>query len=73
MLLGQKLCQKYYVFDALQGIEDIGFLEFEEEDIIRNPIITEILKKMELYINTIDIFNDFYLLIKIFFSILIKI
>lgn len=41
---GEK-CGLDYAFDALKGIEDIGFLEFTEEDIVRNPIITEILKK----------------------------
>lgn len=41
---GEK-CGLDYAFDVLKGIEDIGFLEFTEEDIVRNPIITEILKK----------------------------
>lgn len=41
---GEK-CGLDYAFETLQGIDDIGFLEFEEEDIVRNPIITEILKK----------------------------
>jgi len=41
---GEK-CGLDYAFDVLKGVEDIGFLEFTEEDIVRNPIITEILKK----------------------------
>ena len=41
---GEK-CGLDYAFEKLQGIDDIGFLEFGEEDIVRNPIITEILKK----------------------------
>lgn len=41
---GEK-CGLDYAFDVLKGIDDIGFLEFTEEDIVRNPIITEILKK----------------------------
>lgn len=41
---GEK-CGLDYAFDTLKDIEDIGFLEFTEEDIVRNPIITEILKK----------------------------
>lgn len=38
-------CGLDYAFDVLKDIEGIGFLEFTEEDIVRNPIITEILKK----------------------------
>jgi len=41
---GEK-CGLDYAFEKLKDIEDIGFLEFTEEDIVRNPIITEILKK----------------------------
>lgn len=41
---GEK-CGLDYAFDVLKDIENIGFLEFTEEDIVRNPIITEILKK----------------------------
>lgn len=41
---GEK-CGLDYAFDTLQGIDDIGFLEFNDEDIVRNPIITDILKK----------------------------
>lgn len=41
---GEK-CGLDYAFEVLKDIEDIGFLEFTEEDIVRNPIITEILKK----------------------------
>jgi phosphate starvation-inducible PhoH-like protein len=38
-------CGLDYAFDTLKEIEDIGFLEFREEDIVRNPIISEILKR----------------------------
>ena len=41
---GEK-CGLDYAFETLKDVEDIGFLEFTEEDIVRNPIITEILKK----------------------------
>ena len=41
---GEK-CGLDYAFDVLKDIDDIGFLVFTEEDIVRNPIITEILKK----------------------------
>jgi phosphate starvation-inducible PhoH-like protein len=41
---GEK-CGLDYAFEVLKDVEDIGFLEFTEEDIVRNPIITEILKK----------------------------
>ena len=38
-------CGLDYAFETLKDVDDIGFLEFTEEDIVRNPIITEILKK----------------------------
>lgn len=38
-------CGLDYAFSVLFGLEDVGFVEFHEEDIVRNPIITEILKK----------------------------
>jgi phosphate starvation-inducible PhoH-like protein len=38
-------CGLDYAFDVLKDIDEIGFLEFTEEDIIRNPIITKIIKK----------------------------
>ena len=41
---GEK-CGLDYAFETLKEVDDIGFLEFKEEDIVRNPIITEILKK----------------------------
>lgn len=41
---GEK-CGLDHAIEALKGIDDIGFLQFSEEDIVRNPIITEILKK----------------------------
>ena len=41
---GEK-CGLDHAIEALNGIDDIGFLQFSEEDIVRNPIITEILKK----------------------------
>ena len=41
---GEK-CGLDYAFDVLKDVDDIGFLVFTEEDIVRNPIITEILKK----------------------------
>ena len=36
-------CGLDYAFEVLQGMEDTGFIEFYKEDIVRNPIITEIL------------------------------
>lgn len=41
---GEK-CGLDYAFDVLKDVDDIGFLVFTEEDIVRNPIITKILKK----------------------------
>lgn len=41
---GEK-CGLDYAIETLKDIDDIGMLEFTEEDIVRNPIITEILKK----------------------------
>lgn len=41
---GEK-CGLDYAFETLKDIENIGMIEFTEEDIVRNPIITEILKK----------------------------
>ena len=38
-------CGLDYAFDVLKDIDEIGFLEFTEEDIVRNPIITKIIKK----------------------------
>lgn len=38
-------CGLDYAIEKLCDIEDIGVLEFGEEDIVRNPIITEILRK----------------------------
>ena len=35
----------YDSMQRLKGIEEIGFFEFTEEDIVRNPIISKILKK----------------------------
>jgi len=35
----------YFSMEKLDGIEDIGLLEFELKDIIRNPIITKILNR----------------------------
>lgn len=32
-------------FDRFQNIDKIGFFEFDNEDVVRNPLITEILKK----------------------------
>jgi len=34
-----------YVYEKLQGILGIGFIEFSKEDIVRNPIISNILDK----------------------------
>lgn len=34
-----------YIFDKLNGIEGIGFIEFGLEDIVRNPIIGKMLNK----------------------------
>ena len=34
-----------YAFDNLQGITRIGFIEFSKEDIVRNPIIGDILDR----------------------------
>ena len=41
---GEK-CGLDYAIETLKDIDDIGMLEFTEEDIVRNPIITDILKK----------------------------
>lgn len=41
---GEK-CGLDYAFDVLKDMDDIGFLEFTEDEIVRNPIITEILKR----------------------------
>lgn len=41
---GEK-CGLDYAIETLKDIDDIGVLEFTEEDIVRNPIITDILKK----------------------------
>ena len=41
---GEK-CGLDYAIETLKDIDDIGMLEFTENDIVRNPIITEILKK----------------------------
>ena len=41
---GEK-CGLDYAFDVLKDIDGVGIIEFTEEDIVRNPIITEILKK----------------------------
>ena len=38
------------LYDAIQkfvGMKDIGIHEFEQKDVVRNPLITEILKKYE--------------------------
>lgn len=32
-------------FERFKGIENIGFMEFKNEDVVRNPLITEMLKK----------------------------
>ena len=36
-----------YIFDNLNGIDGIGFVEFSKSDIVRNPIIGEILEKFD--------------------------
>lgn len=41
---GEK-CGLDYAIETLKDIDDIGMLEFTEDDIVRNPIITDILKK----------------------------
>jgi len=41
---GEK-CGLDYAIETLKDIDDIGVLEFTEEDIVRNPIITDILRK----------------------------
>lgn len=38
-------CGLDFAFEVLQGIDEIGFVEFTEEDIVRNPIITKIMKR----------------------------
>ena len=35
----------YDVINRLQGLNDIGIFEFDENDIVRNPLITELLKR----------------------------
>jgi phosphate starvation-inducible PhoH-like protein len=37
-----------YVYDNLQGIKGMGFIEFGKEDIVRNPIIGDILDKFNV-------------------------
>jgi phosphate starvation-inducible PhoH-like protein len=34
-----------YVYDNLQNIPEIGFIQFEKSDIVRNPIISDILER----------------------------
>ena len=41
---GEK-CGLEHAFDVLQDLEEVGFVHFTEEDIVRNPIISKILKK----------------------------
>lgn len=37
----------YDAFDRFQGIEKMGFFEFTQEDVVRNPIISQIIKRYE--------------------------
>ena len=38
-------CGLDFAFEVLQDIDEIGFLQFTEEDIVRNPIISKIIKR----------------------------
>ena len=38
-------CGLDYAFDVLQDMEEVGFVQFTEDDIVRNPIIGKILKR----------------------------
>ena len=31
--------------NILRGIKDIGFIEFEEKDVVRNPLVSKIVSK----------------------------
>jgi len=37
----------YFISEHLKDIEELGFFEFNEEDIVRNPLIGKILKRFE--------------------------
>lgn len=38
-------CGLDYAFDKLKDMDELGFIEFGEDDIVRNPIISKIIKK----------------------------
>ena len=38
-------CGLDYAFEKLKDMEELGFIEFGEDDIVRNPIISKIIKK----------------------------
>ena len=35
--------------NILAGLKDIGFLEFTEKDVVRNPLVSKIVKKYEKF------------------------
>jgi len=37
-----------YAYENLQGVNNIGFIEFNKEDIVRNPIISDILDRFNM-------------------------
>jgi len=35
--------------NILKNIDDIGFIEFDEKDVVRNPLVSKIVSKYEEY------------------------
>ena len=42
-----KDCGLHFAVENLKSIEEIGFFEFDEDDIVRNPVISKIIKVFE--------------------------
>jgi len=40
-------CGLFFAVENLKSIEEIGFFEFDEEDIVRNPVISKIIRVFE--------------------------
>lgn len=40
-----------WLYNILEGVEDVGFSKLEDQDIIRNPIISKILGRLDFYEN----------------------
>lgn len=44
MKKSKEKCGLDHAFDVLQGLDEVGFVTFTDEDIVRNPIISKIIK-----------------------------